>query len=364
MKTLFLNIFLIATFTFTVTAEAGSTRQCKNLFATDPFTKQVLPKEMSLKVGESVKNIKNSTTGSRLEDKWTLLRSKVESLISELSTGLTRYNLAVKARDKVTPGTKNVTQTVYLNKFELNLADTGLEVSQDYPSPFVTLKPRIRKYGTIRVDQSVELENVQLTPFTKHHSFVEFKFPNAKFLRGGVFKPRMYMADKYIKLFGTKEFLKRYEEIVQDTLNYEINKADTESVEAMLEFFRIGHMHELTFEPLAVNLYERISYAVDFVDQNKNNSTFQVQMTLDKSIKFYVYQLQKTIAAYKAEDSVIEIKTPNEYAQLDLNSDLSGIEGYARFLKFVSDVKKNHNPEYQEGVGKMGHGHKEYLNEN
>ena len=35
---------------------------------------------------------------------------------------------------------------------------------------------------------------------------------------------------------------------------------------------------------------------------------------------------------------------------------------YSQFLNFVEKVKTDHLPEYMPGVGKMGHGHREYKN--
>ena len=55
------------------------------------------------------------------------------------------------------------------------------------------------------------------------------------------------------------------------------------------------------------------------------------------------------------------MKTPVEYAKYSLNSNLSQIPGYLTFLKFISQVQQNHLPEYMEGVGKNGHGHREFL---
>lgn len=334
-------------------------KRCEALFSNDPFLKQQMTSSMARSAAKSVESLTNTTTGARIENKWTLLRPKIESHINKLNQELQALGVALKARDKVTPGTRNVTHTVYLDKFSLNLKESGLQVAKDFDLSDVTLKVRVRKYGTVKNDVAVALENVEFASFTKDHSFVEFKFPDARF-KGAVFKPRVYMADRYVKLFGTREFVNRFAEIKAETLNATENQANKDSAEAMLDFLLQGHEREFSFKPLAINLYERISYAVDFIDQSKGQKPFQIQMTLDKSIAFYVPQLGKTIGAYAPEHSVVEIKTPVEYAQTTLDSDTSSIVGYRNFLKFVQNIKNDHLPEYMEGVGKMGHGHRQY----
>lgn len=350
--------FLIA-FSLATTAAAN---QCSSFFYSDPFIKQKMNPEMARSAAEAVKNLKENTTGARIENKWTLNRKDVESLIKNLKKELSQFNISIQARDPVKPGTKNVTLTVYLQQFKLNLKDSGLEVGTDFNLTKVTFKPRIRKYGTIATDKQVTLENIDFADFTKNFSFVEFKFPDARF-KGAVFKPRMYMADQYIQMFGTPEFLKNYPQIMKNTLSLKLNAADQDSVKSMLHFFLLGHQQHFKFSKIATNLYERISLAINFIDHNINEAPFQIQMTLDKSISLFVYELGRTIEAYHKDHSVVEIKTPVEYAKYSLNSDLSQIPGYHIFLKFINDIRQHHLPEYKEGVGKNGHGHLQFLKE-
>jgi hypothetical protein len=333
---------------------------CQRVFVLDPFAKQAMNQEMSLMAAKSVESLRSSTTSARVENKWTVNRVKIESLIRSLTRELARKNIEVKARDAITEGYRNVTHTVYLEKFELNLKDSGMPVAENFPREAVSFKTRIRKYGLIPNDAVVKTENVQFATFTKDFSFVEFKFSDPRFL-GAVFKPRMYMADKYVALFGKPNFLNNFDKIAAETLALKENAANKESVQAMLEFIRMGHANKSSFAPLAVNLYERTSYAIDFVDKAKQNSKFQIQMTLDKSIAFFVSSMGKTIEAYRPEDSVVEIKTPVEYADTTLESNLRKITGYRSFLQFVEKVKAAHQADYMAGVGKMGHGHRQYL---
>ena len=364
---------LISTFSAVVlTGYAAQANQCKDIFFKDPFSKQVMQKNMGSALLDSVKNLTKSTTGARIEKKWTLGTNDISMLIDQLGKDLHNYQVSISARDKVKVGTRNVTHTIYLDQFKLNLKEFGFKIGADFNLTDVTMKPRIRKYGTISTDKSVSLDNIEFAAFTKDHSFVEFKFPDARFNRA-VFKPRMYMADKYINMFGKPEFLQNFDLILRETMSLELNKATSDTVEAMLQFFLSGQQQGASFGKVAVNLYERISYAVDFLD-HKLNSEFQIQMTLDKSISLFVYELGKTIEAYKPEHSVIEIKIPVEYANVKLTTDLpakqaakmeeklSTIPGYETFLKFVNSVQKAHlKSEYMEGVGKNGHGHRGYL---
>lgn len=382
-----INVFLLTTLLFISLNSVAAGQQCHQIFFRDPFQKQQMTPKMATALVDSVKNLAKSTTGARIEKKWTLITNKVSVLIDSLAKDLSRSNIMVSARDKVTPGTKNVTHTVYLDQFKLNLKETGLEISAEFDLTDVTMKPRIRKYGKIRNENAVAIENIEFADFTKDYSFVEFKFPDARF-KGAVFKPRMYMADKYIALFGTPEFTKHFDSILRETKALELNKSTPDTVEAMMRFFMLGQQSGAKFGKVAVNLYERISYAVDFFDQTAN-SKFQIQMTLDKSISLLVYELGRTIQAYQPEHSVIEIKIPVEYANVKLPFDLlpsmnklraltgnetlevqkmtdllATIPGYETFLNFVSSVQKSHlKDEYMEGVGKNGHGHRGYLRE-
>ncbi|WP_413289036.1 hypothetical protein [Bdellovibrio sp. HCB337] len=359
MKPIIRNSF-VAALLLSWSLQATAAELCKNVFYWDPFLKQAMTHDMTLMAAKSVESLRSSTTSARIENKWTLERPKIEGLIKSLSVQLNVKNIQVKARDAVTEGYRNVTHTVYLEKFELNLKESGMPVAEGFPSETVSFKTRIRKYGIIRNDAEVKTENVQFAEFTKDFSFVEFKFSDPRFI-GAVFKPRVYMSDKYVQLFGTPEFIKRYDEIVAETLALKENAATKESATAMLEFLRLGHASNSSFAPLATNLYERISYAVDFVDRGRDNTKFQIQMTLDKSIAFFVNSMNKTVEAYRPEDSVVEIKTPVEYAGYNLESNLTKITGYRLFLQFVEKVKKYHQTDYMAGVGKMGHGHRQYL---
>ncbi len=321
-----------------------------------------MSKSMALAAAESVRSLKNTTTGARIENKWTLTTVSVDTLINNLEKQLQNFNILVEARDRVQPGTKNVTHTVYLDQFKLNIKDSGLEVGPNFKLAEVTFKPRIRKYGVVDLDKAISTENIRFADFTKDHSFVEFKFSDARF-NGAVFKPRMYMADKYIELFGTEEFLKMYDQIVVETLALKPNLNSADSVRAMLHFLKLGHVKKVSFKKVAVNVYERISLAINFIDKKLKNSVFQIQMTLDQSISLFVYELGRKIQAYDPAHTVVEVKTPVEYADYKLQSDLSGIQGYQQFLEFLEHVKKNHLPQYLEGVGKNGHGHRGYLQE-
>ena len=367
-----LNRLVMIFSTVTFAGFAAYANQCKDIFFKDPFSKQVMQKNMSLALLNSVQNLTESTTGARIEKKWTLSTHNISMLIDQLGKDLYQDHVVISARDKVKLGTRNVTHTVYLDQFKLNLKESGFKIGPNFDLTEVTMKPRIRKYGTIPTDRSVSLDNVEFAEFTKDYSFVEFKFPDARF-NGAVFKPRIYMADKYIQMFGTPEFVQNFDLIMKETKSLDINKSTPETVEAMLHFFLNGQQQGASFGKVAVNLYERISYAVDFND-NKSFSKFQIQMTLDKSISLLVYELGKTIEAYKPEHSVIEVKIPVEYAHVELLKDssskesdkmkktLAAIPGYENFLKFVSSVQKAHlKNEYMEGVGKNGHGHRGYL---
>ncbi len=292
MRRLFKNSLALSLVLF-VSSQSYAADLCQRAFLLDPFAKQAMTQEMSKMAAKSVASLRSSATSARIENKWTVNRGQIESMIQTLAHQLAGEKIEVKARDTITDGYRNVTHTVYLEKFELNLEDSGMPVAGNFPRTSVSFKTRIRKYA--------------------------------------------------------------------ETLALKENTANKESVQAMLEFIRMAHENRSSFAPLAINLYERISYAIDFIDHSKQDTKFQIQMTLDKSIAFFVSSMGKTIEAYRPEDSVVEIKTPVEYADYTLASDLRPVAGYRVFLQFIEKVKKAHRWDYMAGVGKMGHGHRQYL---
>ena len=362
---------------------------CADLFANHPFVKHSATELMSRAVGDAIKPLTATTTGKRLEQKWTLVNETVSRLITQLQQQLSAFKIDVQLRDKVTPGTVNVTDTIYYQKFTINPQLLGLKLAAQFKDTSkLGLKLRVRGYGTVKAGQAITFENMLKSDFTKDHSFVEFKFedPSAQEILSQeasnslkpespevnlqiegpqgvyVFKPRALMPNHVIELFGRPEFLQQYGKIVKEVLSLEANKGSLDEAIAILTFIKSGTEARLDFIPMARNLYERKSYQINFIDQSQADKSFQIQITVDTAIQYFVYQYGRLIQAYAPNVAVIETKTPSEYAGVGLSSVLlNSIPGYATYLKFIGLVSQEHLGEYEAGRGKCYHGKRACL---
>lgn len=336
---------------FVISAQKAEANQCKNLFFHDPFKGQVISEMLNKFFWKSTEKMAMSTTGARIEKKWTVNTKKLSLNLNQFKKDLEPLGLDIKLRDQKKEGFENITETIYLEK---------IQVRSELEHDPLSLKIRIRKYGfTPKNSKDYKPEYAE---FTKDHSFLEFKVPDARY-KGAVFKPRMYLPDSLIDLIGKPDFLNRSTEIQKTAIKLNLNKyADEATIKAMLEALQMAQKDHVHFTEVAKNIYVRDSYSITFHDQ-KTDHKFDVQMTLDQNIKMDLLTENKTIEAYKPTDSVIEIKIPTEYSSLTLDQDLSSIKGYREFLEFVSLIEKNHDSNYEAGRGKNFHAHRSYIND-
>ncbi len=336
---------------FVLSAEIAEANQCKDLFFHDPFKGQVISEVLNKLFWKSTEKMAMSTTGARIEKKWTVNTKKLSLNLNQIKKDLELVGLDIKLRDQKKEGFENITETIYLEKIQVN------SLSANEP---LSLKIRVRKYGF--TPKSSKDYKAEYAEFTKDHSFLEFKVPDARY-KGAVFKPRMYLPDNLIQLIGKPEFLTRAREIQKTAIELNLNKyADEATIKAMLDALKMAQKDQVHFTEVAKNIYVRDSYSITFHDQ-KTDRQFDVQMTLDQNIKMNLLTENKTIEAYKPTDSVIEIKIPTEYSNLTLDQDLSSIKGYQQFLEFVSLIEKNHDESYEAGRGKNFHAHRSYIND-
>ena len=336
---------------FALSAATAEANQCKDLFFHDPFKGQVISERLNALFWKSTEKMAMSTTGARIEKKWTVETTKLSENLAAFGENLATIGLEIKLRDQKKLGSKNITDTIYLEKIQVR--------SQNKKMP-LSLKIRVRKYG-YSPESSVNYK-VEYAEFTKNHSFIEFKVPDSRY-NGAVFKPRLYMPDVLIQQIGTSKFIKNFKQITKTALELNVPKyADEVTVKSMLEAIKIALEEKVSFKKIAENIYARDSYSITFFD-SKTNRSFDVQMTLDQNISMKLLSENKTIEAYKPTDSVIEIKIPTEYSSLKLDQDLSLIKGYQIFLEFVAVIEKTHDKNYEAGRGKNFHAHRSYINE-
>lgn len=308
------------------------------------FMQRFRPQKASLKMISrlfgSVKTLLADTTGKRIENKVTAETKIVEDAIARFKEKLAAKGIALVDRDKKTAGKRNVTYTEYTQPFSVTLAElqaAGFEVRPEFANKLneeVTIKIRIRSYGT--VDESKTefgISDVEFAEFTKDRAFVELKFQDPSY-EGAVFKPQAYMKKEYIKLFGTAEFLSRFEEIRQETLN---NLAispkktlDQESVDSMLGFLYEAHVERMNLSIVAINLYERVAKSVrivyNYLEDAQHDARYgtedmvALEMTFDQLISLFVPGSENKLGesqyykAYGATQTVSEFKTPTRIA--------------------------------------------------
>ena len=306
-----------------------------NMFMTR-FKAQPMSDSMAKSLTGSVETLLADTTGKRIENKATADTSDVNSALLRFKNKLAQKGLELIDRDKRVNGRRNVTYTEYTRPFSVTTAqmlkmgfDVRHEIAQQ-PEATTTVKIRIRSYGTVDSQKTnFGISDIEFAEFTKERAFVELKFKDPSYA-GAVFKPQMYMNKKYIKLFGTIEFLKRFDEIKNETLAHLQISAkkslDRKSVESMLDFVYKAHLEKLDLSIAAINLYERVAQSVVLPYHANKDAQFdkkygpvdkiELQMTFDQLVSLYIPQDGYMIGtgqyyhAYSPEQTVAEFKTP------------------------------------------------------
>lgn len=372
--------------TFNQHTYAGTIR-CEDLFTLqsytqnhqqldNPFEKSELDAQASFMLFNTVKQIRNSTTSNRVENKFVLRSTQVNKEIENLAANLLEKNILVKLRDQVISGRKNVTHTFYFNRFAFKVSDfthilqtEGFDTSKiNNKNDTATLGIRVRKYGTIKESENIDFEKIEYAEITKESSFLELKFENIE-IENSVFKPRAYVPDYIINSIGTENFVKNFDDYKKIILKSKVNEPNQESVNAMLDFIlRVQKdltKKNVTLQPISENLYERKSYTVDFVSKEVlKPKAYQIQMTVDNEIQMRFIGEENKIMAYRPDVSVVEIKTPVEISNLNLETDHSFIFGYEDFLNFKKRIVDNHLKTYRMNSGKMFHAKAAWLNSN
>jgi len=304
------------------------------------FKAQPMSSAMAKSLTGSVETLLADTTGKRIENKATADTNDVTNAIASFKNKLQKLGLDLIDRDQRIPGRRNVTYTEYTRPFSVTTAQMlqmGFDVRPEMakqPESKTTVKIRIRSYGTVDANKkSFGISDIEFANFTKERAFVELKFKDPSYA-GAVFKPQMYMNKKYIQLFGTKEFVARFEEIKAETLAHLQISAkktlDKKSVESMLDFVYRAHLEKLDLSIAAINLYERVAQSAVLPYHSDKDSGFdkkygsvdkiELQMTFDQLVSLFIPQDGYMVGtgryyhAYSPEQTVAEFKTPTMIA--------------------------------------------------
>ena len=325
-------------------AENTSTQQIKNFekvkFNLEQFMARFKPQAitdgMASSLFGSIKELLADTTGKRIENKVTATTQIVNKSITEFKVKLARKGLELVDRDQLIDGFRNVTYTEYTQPFAVSLSalkQAGFEIRPELISNShedINVKIRIRSYGLVsKLLLKFGIKDIKFAEFTTERAFVELKFKDASY-DGAVFKPQAYMKKEYTRLFGTAEFLRRYEEIKTDTLNHlkisSKKTLDRTSVESMLEFLRQAHEKQFNLSTVAINVYERSAKSLilkyNSAKDPEYNPAFgvtdsvELQMTFDQLISLFLPGNEANLGenqyynAYDPRQTVSEFKTP------------------------------------------------------
>ncbi|MCC2678234.1 MAG: hypothetical protein K0R29_810 [Pseudobdellovibrio sp.] len=319
----FCRLLLLFVLAFPAYASASAV-MCKWLFHTDDRVSQAV----RLFQGDV-----QDTTALRQEVKFVVKSTQLESYLPVLEK---YFGERFKNRDKAPEGYANITSTNYMTvgKYIQN----GKRLSA---------KVRFRKYFT-RALADVQWRNLIVQPELADRSWLELKIQHPEF-DNVVFKPRLIIYDKDIPKLITEKYFDYKEGIVKRLL--ELNPKKAEDVRKFIAYFdalyttpamRVENM-------FAQTQYERTSYSIKL---KNGDTTIDVQITLDQNVRLTRLKDGSQFNAYGADETVVEVKIPVQYAKLT-DADLAQIPELAEVKKLIEMLTQNHVDKYPINRGKM-----------
>lgn len=334
--------------------------QCNQLFeskAIQPYQEHFQASQESTNLLYKIfKKTTSNPTNRRKETKNTLRTSTYQKIYDRLSLNLASEGMTIGIRDTVVKGFRNVTKTLYSRQIRFS-AESALRAGfrQDQEVRGVI---RQRKYGQVKNDQAVKLENMITSDFTQDYSFFEVKFKDPEF-ENSVLKPRAYMADAtYKRIISEKLTESEKNKILAEILSLKPNKSLThEEVSTFVELIISLKDSNFNFEPVLVSFYNRVSKFVRFMSQTTQN-IFEIQITEDTFVSAYrrtTNDKYELVNAHNDDTVVIETKVPVDQIglvlpnpkadyrdQKSLIQKLADVPGYQYFLQFQSDLLASH----------------------
>lgn len=309
--------------------------------------------EAFLKAAESELN---STTGNRVERKFTSPLLSIDSYLKKLEHSLGNYyqGFKLESRDKKTEGFLNVTHTKYLTKLKLN-----------YKGKKLTTKIRLRKYGLSPEGKEISFE--KFTPVKsmndsegRPYSWLEFKIEHPQ-IKKAVLKPRIKFHDTFADLLENKtsDFLKNIEVIrsITKTLNTEMFKEGQsinkdKLVDSMIDALIATVTEGIELKTISENLYERTSYSI-YLKNMDTDEKINVQLTVDKDIHQHSVVLGKEVPSYEPEFNlaVLEVKIPVTYAELSPEQQQT-VPGLGSILDLINNSTSSQQTGYVMDKGK------------
>lgn len=320
-KVLILSFFLINA------AQAASPVMCRHLFHTDD--------RVSRAVRELQKG-KTDTTSLRQEVKYVVKTPDFDAYLKVLENF---FQNRFKNRDKPTDGFANITSTRYMTVAKY--IQNGKKLSA---------KVRFRKYYTRELSDA-QWRNLVVSEKLADRSWLELKIQHPDF-DNVVFKPRLLILDKDVDKLITEKYFDYKEGILRRL--HELNPGKEADIEKFAGFF-----HALYTTPamrvenmFAQTQYERTSYSIKLNQPGKPDEPIDVQITLDTNIRLTRLKDRKQFNVYGADETVVEVKIPVQYAKLT-EADLQVLPELVEIKKLVTMLSEKHLQKYPANKGKM-----------
>lgn len=319
----FFPLFLFLSLALPAYASASEI-MCKHLFHTDDRVSQAV----RLFQGDV-----QDTTALRQEVKFVVKTAQLDRYIPVLERV---FGERFKNRDQAPEGFANITSTNYM---------TVGKYIQNGKS--LSAKVRFRKYFT-RALSDIHWRNLIVQPELTDRSWLELKIQHPEF-ENVVFKPRLVIYDKDIPKLITEKYFDYKEGITKRLL--ELNPKKTDDVKRFIAYFdalyttpamRVENMFART-------QYERTSYSIKL---KNGDSTIDVQITLDQNVRLTRLKDGSQFNAYGADETVVEVKIPVQYAKLT-DADLAKVPELAEIKKLIEMLTENHVDKYPINRGKM-----------
>lgn len=305
----------------------GAQVMCKYLFHTDDRLSKAV---RIFQKGET------DTTSLRQEVKFVVKTADFENYLSVLENF---FQERFKNRDKPAEGFANITSTRYMTigKYIQN----GKQLSA---------KVRFRKYFT-RALTDTHWKNLVVAKALAGRSWLELKIQHPEF-DNVVFKPRLLISDKDVEKLITEKYFDYKEGILKGLK--ELNVGKESDIEKFLGYFDALYSTPAmkTENMLAQTQYERTSYSIKLRRPGRPQEVVDVQITLDQNIRLTRLKDGKKFNAYGADETVVEVKVPLEFAKMS-EADLLALPELAEIKKLIEMLDRKHVAIYPKNRGKM-----------
>ena|GEM_PF-3831975 len=318
---------------------AGPT--CSKLFVIERFAgkPQVFSNDERSVLSNLQLSVMHDTTGLRAERKFTANGRQYSYALSKLAR---LFGSRLTLRDVPPAGKLNLTETAYVNPYKFH--------EKGQSGDLFTAKFRVRKYLTY--DRATGL--TERAAVTRAKSWMEFKVDHPEF-ENVVTKHRVLAPDSVIERLMEGSVSSHERALILEVLKADPVNRDAAAVEEFIKLFT-------SLNPDGATSILDIVYARDAFQikvPTKSGSALDIQITVDRSVKFKSPETSDHLLRYPSDARVIEIKVPVSHAALDAAAlaDAPDLVHIKWLTDYFSDRVMD---DFTEDVGKFGHFKKLY----